>query len=262
MKKSTIKRRKRVVPALSDQGPEASGAQTVPPTSVSPDTSPAATEQQLLQSRPPNINFDGSISLGLRPRNRSSDRQYEAIPTDFTGFGRPPSMSPDTHSQERMRNLRFSSPYNPPMPIPPLQTSPAAQSSKSETTRKRSFAAAEGTTGLDPTLDSARPNRLSSISSILNPAQQPSSKSTDDTGMDTSYPRSSSSQPQRRNPPYSAMPTPEQRWRSLDYEDPGGAAVTDLERSTRKAKLKREADAMRLMLEAKEKELQELDGEG
>ena len=261
MKKSTIKRRKRVVPAVSDQGPESSSSRTLPPSSVSPDASPAATsEQQLQQSRPSTINYDGSINLGLRPRKASSDRQYEAIPTDFTGFGRPPSMSPDTYSQERMRNLRFSSPYNPPMLIPSLQTSPASQSSKPEATRKRSFAAAEGTTGLEVTPDSARPNRLSSISSILNPAQQ-SGKSTDDIIMDTSYHRSSSSQPQERNRPFNPMPTSEQRWKPLDYEDSGGA-VTDLEKSTRKAKLKREADEMRQMLEAKEKELQELDGEG
>ncbi|MCJ1382258.1 putative electron transfer flavoprotein subunit [Xylographa soralifera] len=261
MKKSTIKRRKRVVPALSDQGPESSSSRALPPTSVSPDSSPAATsEKQLQQSRPSNINYDGSTSLGLRPRNRSSERQYEAIPTDFTGFGRPPSMSPDTYSQERMRNLRFSSPYNPPMLIPPLQTSPASQSSKPEATRKRSFAAAEGTGGLDITPDSARSNRLSSISSILNPAQQ-SGKSTDDIIMDTSYQRSSSSQSQPRNQTYNSMPTSEQRWRPLDYED-SGSAVTDIEKLTRKAKLKREADEMRQMLEAKEKELQELDGEG
>ncbi|MCJ1435573.1 putative electron transfer flavoprotein subunit [Xylographa pallens] len=261
MKKSTIKRRKRVVPALSDQGPESSSSRTLPPSSVSPDASPAATSEQLLQqSRPSTINYDGSISLGLRPRRPSSDRQYEAIPTDFTGFGRPPSMSPDTYSQERMRNLRFSSPYNPPMLIPSLQTSPASQSSKPEATRKRSFAAAEGTSGLEATPDSARPNRLSSISSILNPAQQ-SGKSTDDIIMDTSYQRSNSSQPQYRNQPYNSMSTSEQRWRPLDYEESGGA-VTDLEKSTRKAKLKREADEMRQMLEAKEKELQELDGEG
>ncbi|MCJ1280715.1 putative electron transfer flavoprotein subunit [Xylographa opegraphella] len=261
MKKSTIKRRKRVVPALSDQGPEPSNSRTLPPTSVSPDASPASTsEPQLQQSRLSNINYDGSVSLGLRPRNRSTDRQYEAIPTDFTGFGRPPSMSPDTYPQERLKNLHFSSPYNPPMSIPPLQTSPASQLSKPEATRKRSFAAAEGTSGLEITPDSARSNRLSSISSILNPAQQPG-KSNDDIVMDTRYQRSGSSQPQHRNQPYNTMPTSEQRLRPLDYEDPGGA-VTELEKSTRKAKLKREAEEMRQMLEAKEKELQELDGEG
>ncbi|MCJ1318988.1 putative electron transfer flavoprotein subunit [Xylographa vitiligo] len=261
MKKSTIKRRKRVVPALSDQGLESTSSRILPATSVSPDASPAAvSEQQLQESRTLNTNYDGSVSLGLRPRNRSTERQYEAIPTDLTGYGRPPSMSPDTYSQERMRNLRFSSPYNPPMSIPPLQTSPVSQSSKPETTRKRSFAAAEGTGGLEVTPDSARSNRLSSISSILNPAQQ-SGKGTDDIIIDTGYQRSSSSQSQHRNQPYNAMPTSEQRWKTLDYEDSGGT-VTDLEKSTRKAKLKREADEMRQMLEAKEKELQELDGEG
>ncbi|MCJ1390891.1 putative electron transfer flavoprotein subunit [Xylographa bjoerkii] len=261
MKKSTIKRRKRVVPALSDQGTESSSSRIFPPTSVSPDASPVApSEQQLQQGRPSNINYDGSISLGLRPRNRSSDRQYEAIPTDFTGFGRPPSMSPDTYSQERMKNLHFSSPYNPPMLIPPLQTSPASPSSKPDATRKRSFAAAEGTIGLENTPESARSNRLSSISSILNPAQQ-AGRNTGDTTIDNSYRRSGSSQPQQRNQPYSSLPIPEQRSRPLDYEDPGGA-VAGKEKSTRKAKLKREADEMRQMLKAKEKELQELDGEG
>ncbi|MCJ1405590.1 putative electron transfer flavoprotein subunit [Xylographa trunciseda] len=261
MKKSTIKRRKRVVPAPSDQITESSSSRVFPPASVSPDASPvAASEQQLQQGRPPNINYDGSISLGYRPRDRSSDRQYEAIPMDFTGFGRPPSMSPDTYSQERMRNLRFSSPYNPPITILPLQTSPASQSSKPEATRKRSFAAAEGTTGLEIAPEGARSNRLSSISSILNPAQQ-ASKNTEENVMDTVYQKSSSSQPQHRNQPYGPLPTPEQRLRPINHED-SGAVVTDKEKSTRKAKLKREADEMRQMLKAKERELQELDGEG
>ena len=259
MKKSTIKRRKRVVPALSDQGLEPSNARASPPTSDSPDASPAATEQ-LQQGRPLNINYDGSFSLGLRPRDRSPDRQYEAIPTDFTGFGRPSSMSPDTHSQERIRNLRFSSPYNPPLLIPPLQTSPASLSSNPDTTRKRSFAAAEGTSGLENTPDSARSNRLSSISSILNPTQH-TSQNKNDTAMDLSYQSNSSSRPQQHNQPFGSLPTPEQRTRPLEYEDPCGAAAGS-EKSTRKAKLKREADEMRQMLKAKERELSELDGEG
>ena len=258
------------MPALQDQIAERSSPQTVPTTSVSPDASPAfVAERQLQQRRPEALNSDGSVSLGLRPREPAPTRPHEILPTDFTGFGRPQSMSPDAaYQQERMRNLRFSSPFNPPLTIPPIQTIPSSQSSSQlDHSRKRSFAAAESSGGPEKTPDSARSNRLSSISSILNPARQ-SMTANEDMSVELNYQRSPHMQAQQQRglsqtqlPGPSSLLTSEHRPNPMDYQDPSNA-VAGLEKSSRKAQLKQEAEAMRAMLKAKEQELQELDGEG
>ncbi|MCJ1477654.1 putative electron transfer flavoprotein subunit [Lambiella insularis] len=257
MKKSTIKRRKRVVPAGQDQGSEQLPSQRHPPPSVSPEPSLAMVSERLQQGRSANLNPDGSASLGFRPRESSSDRQYEAILTDFTGFGRQPSMSPNMYSQERLQNSLQNS-----LTITsPGQDRSSNQPTQTEQRQKRSFAVAEGTGDRASSPGSARPNRLSSISSILNPAQQSASRN-GDTSMEPTSQRGTSSEPQRQRAQASgASPSLEHRSWQFDFEDASGSAAI-VEKSSRKAQLKREAEQMRQILKAKERELQELDRDG
>lgn len=304
MKKSTIKRRKRVVPALHDQpARDRSPPQTLA-NSVSPEASPATSADQLLHShsdRPANGNYDPSLhaNLGLRPREQSSDRHFEPLPIDLTGFHlarRPATVSPDMQYQQQIQSQVSGAAsgnggygggpsYHPPVTIPPIQMSPGS-SSDIDQNRKRRFSVAEG---IDNASESARGNRLSSISSILNPEQQQrGTVGAEDPALDPHLHRRNISQgspypsPQQLpplQPRGDYQPRPGQGGvgvvgavggiGAMDHEEPGSAgsgsgssSVANLERSTRKAQLKREAQAMRAMLEAKEKELQELDGEG
>jgi len=174
--------------------------------------------------------------------------------------------------------------YNPAVTIPPIQMIPAFLSDTTQN-RKRSFSVVEG---MENTSESARGNRLSSISSILNPEQQQQRGSTgaEDPSLDPHLHRRNLSQgstyqsppqlpPSQARSEYQPRPGPGGVGAmgatggigAMDYEDSGSggsgsSAIANLERSTRKARLKREAEAMRAMLEAKEKELQELDGAG
>lgn len=260
MKKSTIKRRKRVVPALQDRVPDKSPRQTHSATSVSPGASPAVIFEQRLQQRSPvNLNPDSSVRLEIRPRELESNRQYEAIPTDFTGFGRQPSKSPDVYSQEKLQLLRFSPPFKPSPSISAVQATSSTQSSQTEQKRKRTFAVAEGSSNGENSPGSARSNKLSSISSILNPAQQ-SGMNHEDTPMDLSYQRGTrlQQQAQQRNQAFGTSASSKHRSRPPDYEDSGGNVKVE-QKSLRKAQLEREAEQMRAILKAKERELLELD---
>ncbi|MCJ1250329.1 putative electron transfer flavoprotein subunit [Trapelia coarctata] len=290
MKKSTIKRRKRVVPALQDQpAPDRSSPQHLA-NSVSPDASPATSSDQPFHShsdRSANGSYDPSMNmnLGLRPREQSSDRQFEPLPIDLTGFHlarRPATMSPDIQYQHQSQNqipgsgggggFAAGPSYSPPVPIPPIQLS-SGFLSDTNPNRKRSFSVVEG---LENPSESARGNRLSSISSILNPEQQQRG-STEDGALDPNFHRRNVSQgsifqAQQGQAPQSQLYQSRQGQggvSAMDYEDSGSAgsgsgssSLAHLEKSTRKAQLRREAEAMRAMLEAKERELQELDGEG
>src|ERR1700754_3975277 len=107
MKKSTIKRRKRVVPAVQDQSNDQSPRSFA--NSASPETSPATTSEQYVGS--PSQHME-AMSLGLRKRDIGDQRQYEPPPIDFTGYqmSRPiPSDSQDTYPQ-RSKDLRLPSP--------------------------------------------------------------------------------------------------------------------------------------------------------
>lgn len=183
--------------------------------------------------------------------------------------------------------------YSPPVTIPPIQMISGFFSDTNQN-RKRSFSVVEG---MENTPESGRGNRLSSISSILNPEQQRGS--TEDAALDPSLHRRNASQGSLFQGQQQGPASQQYHARqghggvggaggaggvsgmgqgggvsgvgAMDYEDSasagsgsgsGSSSLAHLEKSTRKAQLKREADLMRAMLEAKERELQELDGEG
>ena len=239
MKKSTIKRRKRVVPAVQDQSNDQSPRSFA--NSTSPETSPATLAEQYTV---PTSQHAESMNL--------DQRQYEPPPIDFTGY----QMSRLSHSEQqdnlpqRQKDLRLPSPFHPPLNMPPTQTH--GSQGTSDHTRKRSFSIAEGTHGSDVSPDSAKSaNRLSSISSILNHPQQ-SSLMAEDPSFDPNLRNGNQLPPMVTQPQQQTyMPT---TLRPLDRSIPA-------QNDGRKAKLRKEAEDLREMLKAKEREL-ELLGEG
>lgn len=281
MKKSTIKRRKRVVPALQEQISEKSNSQMIH-SSVSPEASPSTTyaEQYPPMETSPGTSVDSPMNSDFRPGVPVSDYRhpYEPPPIDFTGYlmTRSPAAAGmlDKYQHRRQPTLEFPGHLHPPLSIPPIAGYPPP--SQRPLTRKRRFSAADDFPN-DTNSENARANRLGSISSILNPPQQhprPAATNTptnDPTLLDPNLtgnalaplpPRGPSSIFSFGQPPISAT-TAEQSPRpaSLDDAEGGDFSTTD-GRATRKARLKHDADALRDMLRAKERELEELNGQG
>lgn len=262
MKKSVIKRRKRVIPATHEHSPAQSHLAAFP-RSISPDSQHVdMPKPHVVRDQTENVNPNGSVNLGFRARGSDEDLSnhhpgYQPPPIDFTGYqvdrsrhhGNYPQeqhrVSPDT-SHADSRDVHSNQP-----PVSGSATPP-------RNTRKRSISVAEGDTTRDHHSESARSNRLSSISSILNPAQQSEG---DNVPIDPSltaidhdhYYRQPQEQPQQ----HPTLASSEDRSRPVVVDDPGGK-----EKLARRAQLQREAEEMREMLQAKERELAELSGEG
>lgn len=210
----------------------------------------------------PSADFNEPANLDARARDHQRDpphHQYEPPPigVDFTGFQIDPSRSSSRGPQQQ-----------PHFPLPSMRDPPARSSPDSQRTlspfpgsssRKRSFSDAHLERPAASTNESGRTNRLSSISSILNPTRRTPA---DDMPIDPSLsgigqqPRRQSQLPQIQHqqlPP----PPPEIRLRNVAEGDPGGWDRIEL-----KARLRKEAEHIREMLKAKERELEELGGDG
>jgi GATA-binding protein len=245
MKKSVIKRRKRVVPA-------AQGAQI----SDSPNMGSPESDHHSPPAEAPrgSINPDGSVNLGFRMREEqrsylpdptSTGRQNGQLPSsDLTAYA---SSSSNTQYHEPLDSLHNDNRL-PPMasyPSPTQQRPSLSPNSFLSPSRKRSFSATEidplpslsDTTA--PAAPPTNPKRLSSIKSILNPGFQDS-----DSGNERASPR------------YLSHPSP-------GISGGMSSAMSDSERSKveRRELLQREAEKMREALKAKERELEELGGE-
>lgn len=239
MKKSVIKRRKRVVPA--PQATQASGADAAAPSGSPEPDHPSPAEEAPRGS----INPDGSVNLGLRIRDEQGRSLLpEPVPSsrggpnglsDLNAYSSlhpfPHDASDSLHNENRLPPMTS---YPPPAHARP-SVSPSSFLSPS---RKRSFSATEmePLPPIDDVSASAPPKRLSSIKSILNPG---SSENEDAPGR------------------YQGSRSP-----SLVYGNPvgTGSAVTDGERAKleRREMLQREAERMREALKAKERELEEM----
>lgn len=263
MKKSIIKRRKRVVPATQEQEITHAAHLTSFPVSTSPKSHYSENPElrHHRQDSPP-MDLTESISLDVRIRDHQQDYQHQYDPAplgvDFTGYQieqpRPTSRGP-----HQPQHLPLPSIHDPPA----LMSSPELQRTLSPfpgSTRKRSFSDAHLNANKISSPESTRSNRLSSISSILNPTQR---TTTDDMPIDPSL-SSIGQPPQHRQPHLSQTqqpqqqfpPPPEIRLRNAVEGDSDG-----WERTERKARLRREADQIRDMLKAKEKELEDLGGD-
>ncbi len=265
MKKSIIKRRKRVVPATHEQE---SANVHLAAFRVSPSPNSHYSENIDLRRHgqdSPSADLNGSLNHDARSHmDHQHHHQYEPPPigVDFTGY---------QIDQQHQNHLSLPGIRDTPVQHP---SSPDSQRTLSPfmptTSRKRSFSDAQ----LEkPTSESGRTNRLSSISSILNPTRR---IATDEMPIDPSLSgigqpptRQQSQLPQiqqqqqQQQQQQPALP-PENRMRNVVEGDPGG-----WDRWERKARLRREVDQIREIikakereLKAKERELEELGGEG
>jgi GATA-binding protein, other eukaryote len=262
MKKSIIKRRKRVVPAL--QGSQVPGFENSSNLGESPEPehSPPGT---VIKDQRGTMNPDGSINLGFRPRTEvhrlleistapryDSQQQASALDSASQASNQPnqqrdPSLIPNENTLPPMTS------YPSPKPRPP-SLSPNFLSPN----RKRSFSATDEDSA--PSLaPESNTKRLSSIKSILNPTQQSDgdNESIDPSLRQTRSPETSySSVPSLSSLANNTAGTKEATVGQVNARE----TTKEIERAKmeRREKLRREAEKIREALRAKEKELEEL----
>lgn len=261
MKKSIIKRRKRVIP-VPGGGPDSEST-----ASERADSPPSETETPKEKGT---LNPDGSVNLGLRRRQEPSltlvpetvlmqNRQTSPMPSSSLGqyhSSQPHQPHQPHHMPESLTNENRLAPLTS-IPMPQGRQSSLSPASFLSPSRKRSFSAAD----MDPhsQSDTDQPKRLSSIKSILNPpATSPGSED---------Y----SEQPQHyfMTPGSTAASTPSPGLYSngghssalQQVPSPRGFSGAEAERSKaeKRAMLEREREMMRELLAAKERELAELE---
>jgi hypothetical protein len=251
MKKSIIKRRKRVVPALRDQSPTA-GTISSNGSSASPETSPAALahghdDHYRYMSNEPADHYQmmpGKLEDVPRPL------PFAPPPVDFTGYngpithglplvhGLPKPLGVERlgHSPVSQYGRRSASPNSINLPKKRTLAETATEALPSHTTLEG------GSNQLPPIMSSLNPTppgRLSSISSILNQSDV------------RGEPRSEPNLGRPHHPHHSVSPSPHP-----PQHLPGISSLGDS--VDRRARLEREAEQMREMLRAKERELAEM----
>jgi GATA-binding protein len=261
MKKSVIKRRKRVVPAA--QGNQGAG-QDAPSNSIE---SPESDRQSPPTDRG-SMNPDGSINLGFRLRNEQQTRGLLPDPS--------PSMRP--HNSQQMPHSDLTayssqshgqydhqeSSLNDDNRLPPMTSYPSptnrrlslSPNSFLSPSRKRSFSSTDmeqRPTVVEPA--STQPKRLSSIKSILNPGFTDSDQSDLDPSLRRErYPGGS---PGLGGGSYTPSPANSGVGTATNSAtDP--ASEGDRSKIERREMLQQEARRMREALEAKERELAEM----
>lgn len=251
MKKSVIKRRKRVVPAMQDQGQL---VQHHPSYSA---THPADTQEYSNgnshdNQHSPRMTRDADSNAHGPEQYSGPQPQYEPPAIDFTGFQidrqRQTSTQFQHHAPPNFHDQSFTSQGEQPNRLSPFSSSNARKRSYSNTEREEPSSSAS---------ESARANRLSSISSILNPAQRrddmPIDPSLSILGQQALQQAQQTPQQAHQQPP--PLPTDAKPRRPSNVDASEWSAQ-------RKARLRQEADQLRGLLRAKERELEELDGEG
>ncbi|KAF4123783.1 ZnF GATA [Geosmithia morbida] len=268
MKKATIKRRKRVIPAGEEEdGDESSQPGDLPEQSGTPATQKGS------------VNADGSVSLGSRRQPPPEPMALEPRPPSMGDQRQPSPMSVTSDlSAYRHQPLRPSHPMpylNDDNRLPPISSMHASgaaatvdrQSSTSPSgsaylspgaRRKRSFSYSENE-GRNPY--PAEPDqtgsgggdhskRLSSIESILNP----SSSARYDDMTDCSLPPLRSPAATTVN----SVPSPVVHSRDPTPSMPEPQGGTEAQKMSRRAALQREAEQIRETLAAKEREIRDM----
>jgi GATA-binding protein, other eukaryote len=254
MKKSVIKRRKRVIPAAGGISPEMETA------SLERLESPTPVPEEPKERG--SINADGSVNLGLKRREEPPltlvpetllRQNRQTSPSTSSGLAQ--YHSSNTFTQQQNHTHESLSDENRLAPIASFNIHNDRQSSFSPASflsqsRKRSFSAAD-MDGQGGQVDPDNHKRLSSIKSILNPtASSPDPEELSD----------SSRQP-LLSPGITAVSAPSPG----AYSNASGQGqwdnMIDVEKTKaeRRATLAREAEMMREMLAKKERELAELD---
>lgn len=266
MKKSVIKRRKRVVPAT--HGTQASGIDVASNSMGSPESDRPSPPADAPRG---SMNPDGSVNLGFRMRNdpgrsilpepiSTSRPQNGQLPSsDLTAY----ASTSQSHAHEHTESLNDDNRL-PPMasyPSPTQQRPSLSPNSFLSPSRKRSFSATE----IEPlpSLSDSNPNsstnskRLSSIKSILNPGYS-ESDSTDRSERRSPGPTRYSNQPSPSlNSGYATSPANSGVGSAMSSaRDPH--SESERSKMERREMLQREAERMREALKAKERELEEL----
>lgn len=251
MKKSIIKRRKRVIP-VPDESQD--GDVELSERADSPSSEVDAPREK------GSMNPDGSVNLGIRPRQAQpmtlvpeevlrQNRQTSPLPSNSLGQYHSSHSSQPHHIPDSLIDENRLAPLHSISMLNDRQSSLSPASFLSPS-RKRSFSA----TDMDPNQnDPDHPKRLSSIKSILNPA------------MASPGFEGFAEQPQQLLPsPRStaaSTPSPIEFSKGLQAQSGSHDSAREVERSkaARRAILEREAESMRELLAAKERELAELE---
>ncbi|KAL4758302.1 siderophore transcription factor SreA [Aspergillus foveolatus] len=260
MKKTIIKRRKRVVPALRENSPTAA-THSSHGSSASPEASSPATlayshdERHRYYSSEPVDQYHRISPAAQRPFG------FAPPPVDFTNFNSgavtlphhppPPRLLEPGHppvSQFARRSISPSSSGN-------SKKRTLAETGANTDTGPVPTTLEAGSNQLPPIVSSANPPppaRLSSISSILNHAH-----ARDESRLDPSL---AALGRQQQSQPHHPQPSPLAPTQAASQSLPGVSNM-DNHVEDRRAKLQREAEEMREQLRAKERELAELAGQ-
>lgn len=281
MKKTIIKRRKRVVPALRDQSPTAA-TQSSNGSSASPEASPAGlahsqddSNYRYLSAEP--VDHYPPMSTGRVSPQTPQPFTFAPPPVDFTSYSsgtvslphhpppprllEPERMGVPSHSPASSQFNRRSVSPNPsgnPKKRTLAETASSVDSAPIPTTLE------SGSNQLPPIMSSVNPSpptRLSSISSILNHTDKRPEESPAPIGHQQHPHHHPYSHHQPHHPPHHHRPPPHAT--TLAHPPPSqqplpGVNELDGYMSERRAKLQREAEEMREQLRAKERELAEL----
>ncbi|KAI1763635.1 hypothetical protein GGR53DRAFT_360756 [Hypoxylon sp. FL1150] len=252
MKKSVIKRRKRVIPASQGEGEDAMAIDSIeqPGQYAEPDPERGS------------VNEDGSVNLGLR---RKTEHPLTLLPDPIrSNLGSTPISSSDlmayhtTNNPQHTNVMNSLTDDNRLAPLTSISASSDRQSSLSPASflspsrRKRSFSGTESEYApSESTYDTSK--RLSSIKSLLNPASEASLHfSESDIAARSLHLRSSATtlasppSPSLQSIASSALPAIRSR------ESPG---EDERAKANRLAALQLEMERMRQMLAAKEREM-------
>jgi GATA-binding protein len=251
MKKATIKRRKRVIPANQDEEME--------------DVSDTL-ERPFIEKTPERgtMNDDGSVNLGLR-RHAAHPVAIEPRPAALHNRKSSPLSTASDLAAYHHQSLR---PRHPPQSLsddnrlPPLASmhkgvdreSSISPASFLSPARKRSFSSADPDARSSDEGGHENTKRLSSIKSLLNAPQM----------GNAGHDRSDYSLPPLRSPggtAYSGMNLGSYSQRTATPSAPESSGESEQSRMHRRAALQREAERMREMLAAKERELLEFSTE-
>lgn len=281
MKKTIIKRRKRVVPAVRDQSPGATNSSNG--SSASPEGSPAGLAHgqddyhYRYMSAEPTDHYPPMSTGRVSPQTAPRSYTFAPPPVDFTGYGtvslphhpppprllEPERMGVPSHSPSSSQFGQRS--------VSPNPSSNPKKRARAETTNEPTSVPAtleSGSNQLPPIMPSVNPSppaRLSSISSILNHTE----KRQEDTHADPSlaaYSRQQQQHPHHSHPhphPQHHHHPPAPQAAPLAHPPPPpqqplpGVNELDGYASERRIKLQREAEEMREALRAKERELAE-----
>ncbi|KAK4109985.1 hypothetical protein N656DRAFT_312684 [Canariomyces notabilis] len=263
MKKAVIKRRKRVIPAAGGS-PE---VESVPSEwADSPSTDGEAPMER------GSVNPDGSVNLGSRLRRDPPltlvpetilRQNKQASPLPSTDLGQYHSSNSNQPHQlpESLTDENRLAPLTS-IPMPDDRQSSLSPASFLSPSRKRSFCAAD--MDYPSSSDSDHPKRLSSIKSILNPTTTSAGPQTTSEPSQRPYPPSAPTTASTPSPGAFSNSYAAAVPQSLTSAQSGlrdQAREMEISKAERRAALAREAERMRELLAAKERELAELGDE-